>query len=93
MNTLPSREFVLMGDYNLPKTTWHDYNELSDSLTARCSSMDKVIFRCSGMKGYTLDLAFSTVAEGNFSLIPSSYYLVPVERIDWENYLLSASVE
>ena len=37
---LVSHEFILCGDFNLPKTLWFNYNELYDCLNADCQSQD-----------------------------------------------------
>ena len=39
-NKYESHEFILLWDYNLPKTIWSNYNELSDTLNAQCDSTD-----------------------------------------------------
>ena len=39
-NKYESHEFILLGDYNLPKTIWYNYNELSDALNAQCDRLD-----------------------------------------------------
>lgn len=91
-------DFVILGDYNLPKTTWTNADSSQDFLFAHYYGTDALIkdnsdvimngFSYLGFnqfypihlnKGYTLDLAFTSLNEDQFYHIPSKDSLVPPE--------------
>lgn len=88
-------EFVIFGDYNLPRVEW-SHNE--EGLVSVCSCEDPVIQENTNIitdaftfldykqyypnhpiKGYTLDLVFSSLLGSSFYQVSSSDSLVPEE--------------